>query len=150
MYAAGITSHARVATNIPNSYKQAVHGPKVAFWQKGINKELASHRKNRTWAHVPRIDATNILTSRWVFNVKQLRCSYDIYSSETPSVLSKGPCSRSEMTSTEQVGRWNSSPKFSRNISFEPLVRQNFCSAEICCKHYNHLIIAVTESTTFP
>ena len=72
MYSAGITSHANVATNIPNSYKQAVNGPKVAFWQKGIDKELASHRKNRTWTLVPRSDATNVLTSRWVFNVKQL------------------------------------------------------------------------------
>ena len=54
MYAAGITPHAHVATNIPNSYKHAVSGPKVAFWQKGIDKELASHKKNRTWALVPR------------------------------------------------------------------------------------------------
>ena len=41
-------------------------------WQKGIDKELASHRKNRTWTLVPRSDATNVLSSRWVFNVKQL------------------------------------------------------------------------------
>ena len=31
MYSAGITSHAHVVTNIPNSYKQAVNGPKVSF-----------------------------------------------------------------------------------------------------------------------
>ena len=72
MYSAGITSHAHVATNIPNFYKQPVNGPKVAFWKKGIDKELASHRKNRTWTLVPRSDATNFITSRWVFNVKQL------------------------------------------------------------------------------
>ena len=60
----------------PNSYKQAVHGSKVAFWQKGIDKELASHRKNRTWTLVPRSDATNILTSRWV--VKNVATGRDL------------------------------------------------------------------------
>ena len=60
------------ATEVPSSYKQAMNGPRASFWQKGIDKELASQKKNKTWTLVPRSEASNILTSRWVFAVKQL------------------------------------------------------------------------------
>lgn len=69
---AGLLSHAHVITEIPNSYKQAMDSPKARFWQKGIDKELASQHKNKTWTLVPRSQASNVLTSRWVFGVKQL------------------------------------------------------------------------------
>ena len=72
MFAAGLISHAHVTTDIPNSYKLAMNGPKVGFWQKVIDRELASHHKNHTRTLVPRSEANNVLTSRWVFNVKQL------------------------------------------------------------------------------
>ena len=49
-----------------------MNGSKVAFWQKGIDKELASHHKTHIWTLVPSSEANNVLTSRWVFNVKQL------------------------------------------------------------------------------
>ena len=45
MLAAGLISHANVTTDIPNSYKQGISGSKVAFWQKGIDKEPASQHK---------------------------------------------------------------------------------------------------------
>ncbi|CDF39893.1 unnamed protein product [Chondrus crispus] len=51
---------------------RATNGPRAAFWQTGIDKELASQTKNRTWKLVPPSEVSNILTSRWVFNVKQL------------------------------------------------------------------------------
>ena len=72
MFAVGLTSHAQVTTDTPNSDKQATNVPKIGFWQKGIDRELASHHKNRTWKLVTRSEANNVLTSRWVFNVKQL------------------------------------------------------------------------------
>ena len=72
MLAASLLSHGHVVSSIPNSYREAVTGPKAAFWQKGIDKELASHAKNRTWTLVSRSEAKNVLTSRWVFSVKQL------------------------------------------------------------------------------
>ncbi|CDF39896.1 unnamed protein product [Chondrus crispus] len=68
----GPLAHAHVTTEIPNSYKQAMDSPKARFWQKGIDKELASQHKNKTWTLVPRSQASNVLTSRWVFAVKQL------------------------------------------------------------------------------
>ena len=69
---ATLLSHAHVAIEGPKTYKQAMNGPRAAFWQKGIDKELASQAKNKTWTLVPRSEASNILTSRWVFNVKQI------------------------------------------------------------------------------
>ena len=71
MHVAGITSHAHVAANIPNYYKQAINSPKERFWQKCIYKELASHQKNRTWTLLPTSGAGNVLTSRRVFITKQ-------------------------------------------------------------------------------
>ena len=72
MVTAGLLSHAHVITEIPTSYKQAMASDRATFWQKGIDKELASQHKNKTWKLVPRSEASNILTSRWVFGVKQL------------------------------------------------------------------------------
>ena len=72
MLTAGLLSHAHVITEIPNSYREAMSSTKVTFWQKGIDKELASQHKNNTWKLVPRSQASNILTSRCVFGVKQL------------------------------------------------------------------------------
>lgn len=72
MLAAGLLTHSHITSEIPGSFKEATTGPKAAFWQASIDKELASQAKNRTWKLVPRTEATNILTSRWVFNVKQL------------------------------------------------------------------------------
>ncbi|CDF39897.1 unnamed protein product [Chondrus crispus] len=42
-------SHAHVAIEGPKTFKQATHGPRAAFWQTGIDKELASQTKNQTW-----------------------------------------------------------------------------------------------------
>ena len=71
-FAAALLSHAHVAIEGPKTFKQATNGPRAAFWQTGIDKELASQARNQTWKLVPRSEASNILTSRWVFNVKQL------------------------------------------------------------------------------
>ncbi|CDF39891.1 unnamed protein product [Chondrus crispus] len=71
-FAAALLSHAHVAIEGRNTFKQATNGPRAAFWQTGIDKELASQTKNRTWKLVPPSEVSNILTSRWVFNVKQL------------------------------------------------------------------------------
>ena len=71
-FAAALLSHAHVAIEGPKTFKQATNGPRAVFSQAGIDKELASQAKNRTWKLVSRSEASNILTSRWDFNVKQL------------------------------------------------------------------------------
>ena len=72
MVTAGLLSHDHVITEIPTSYKQAMASERASFWQKGIDKELASQHKNKAWKLVPRSQASNVLTSRRVFGVKQL------------------------------------------------------------------------------
>lgn len=59
-------------STVPLSYRAAVTGPRASFWQTGIDRELASQTKNKTWVLVPRSSETNVLTSRWVFSTKQL------------------------------------------------------------------------------
>ena len=70
--AAALLSHAHVAIEGPKNFNQATSGARAAFWQTGIDKELASQAKNQTWKLLPRSEASNVLTSRWVFNVKQM------------------------------------------------------------------------------
>ena len=48
MFTAGLLSHAHVITEIPNSHREAISSTKVTFWQKRIDKELASQHKNNT------------------------------------------------------------------------------------------------------
>lgn len=65
--------HAHVTTTVPNSHKEEISGPKASFWQKVIDNELVSQRKDKTWELGRRSQASIFLTSRWVFGVKQLR-----------------------------------------------------------------------------
>ena len=59
-------------TNVPISYKSATTGPYASFWKSGIDAELDSLRRNKTWTLVPRSEASNVLTSKWVFKVKDV------------------------------------------------------------------------------
>ncbi|CDF39395.1 unnamed protein product [Chondrus crispus] len=63
-FAAALLSHAHIAIEGSKTFKQATNGPRAAFWQTGIDKELSSQTKNRTWKLVPRSEASNIFTSR--------------------------------------------------------------------------------------
>lgn len=52
------------------SYEEAIDAPDREFWKPAIESELSSIEKNKTWALIPRKQAKNILTIKWVFKVK--------------------------------------------------------------------------------
>ena len=64
---------APASKEIPISYKEAISGPDVKFWQKAIDSEIESLKKYKTWRLVPRSAAKGrkVLTSKWVFVEKQ-------------------------------------------------------------------------------
>jgi hypothetical protein len=64
---------ASASRNIPQSYEEATTGPDAKFWQRGIDSEIASLKKYKTWKLVPRSAAKGrkVLTTRWVFVEKQ-------------------------------------------------------------------------------
>ena len=68
----GPWQHALLSNHVPLTFVEATNGSDAAFWQKGIASEVDSHRRNGTWKLVPREQASNILTSKWVFNVKDI------------------------------------------------------------------------------
>lgn len=41
-------------------------------WVEAVNSEMRSLDKNKTWVLVPRENAANVLTSKWVFRLKEL------------------------------------------------------------------------------
>ena len=64
---------ATASMEIPKTYKEAVTGPNAKFWKKGIDSEIASLKKYKTWKLVPRSAANGrkVLTTKWVFVEKQ-------------------------------------------------------------------------------
>ena len=68
----GPWQHALLSNHIPMTFAEATNGSDAAFWQRGIASEVDSHKRNGTWKLVPRETASNILTSKWVFNVKEM------------------------------------------------------------------------------
>lgn len=59
-------------SDIDLSYHQAIKGEEKHMWIAAIESELNSIRKNKTWILVPRHQAKNILSSRWVFRKKNM------------------------------------------------------------------------------
>ena len=57
---------------VPITYSQAISSDDASFWKTGIDVERSAHERHGTWVLVPRSEASNILTSRWIFNVKDL------------------------------------------------------------------------------
>ena len=75
-YSAIEQHNALIATSskdIPKSYKEAVTGPDAQFWQRGIDSEISSLKKYKTWKLVPRsaTQGRKVLTTKWVFVEKQ-------------------------------------------------------------------------------
>jgi len=71
-YAAiGADLETRVRIRIPTSYRDAINDPEWGeLWQEAVDKEIEALAANRTWeSKVPPI-GVNIVTSKWVFNVK--------------------------------------------------------------------------------
>ena len=66
------SEHPITPLNVPITYRAATTGPYASFWQTGIDAEIDSLRRNSTWELVPRSQATNVLTSKWVFKVKDI------------------------------------------------------------------------------
>eukprot|EP00171_Calliarthron_tuberculosum_P023661 IDg23661t1 len=67
------TKTSALLTNTPESilsYTAATTGEDSDKWLPAIQSEVDSIRKNKTWTLVPRSEAQNILTSKWVFKRK--------------------------------------------------------------------------------
>lgn len=56
--------------NIPETFEEAVTGYERKNWQKAIDEELSSHKKNNTWTITDRT-AKKPITSKWVFSIKK-------------------------------------------------------------------------------
>ncbi|TIB82591.1 hypothetical protein E3Q20_04416 [Wallemia mellicola] len=59
--------------DIPTTYKQAITHPDAIKWRHGMEEEMATHDRNNTWTLIDLKDVprdTNIVGSRWVFNIK--------------------------------------------------------------------------------
>ena len=63
---------ALLSNHVPLTFTQATSGVDASFWKPGIDAERGAHKRNGTWYLVPPSEATNVLTSKWVFNVKDL------------------------------------------------------------------------------
>ena len=69
--AIGTDLEARIRIRIPTSYRDAVDDPEWGeLWQEAVDSEIEALAANRTWeSKVPPV-GVNIVTSKWVFNVK--------------------------------------------------------------------------------
>ena len=70
-------NHALIATatkEIPGSYKEAINGPDAEFWKTGIESEISSKKKFKTWSLVLRSKAAGrkVLTTKWIFLEKKV------------------------------------------------------------------------------
>ena len=63
-------STAFIATELPQSYAQAMQSDDADFWKPGFDREMDALRRNRTWNLVPRKNGMNVLKGKWVFKVK--------------------------------------------------------------------------------
>ena len=59
-----------VVGSTPATFAEAVEGPECDSWMSAMESEISSLHKNSTWTLVPRNDATNILTPKWVYRKK--------------------------------------------------------------------------------
>lgn len=56
---------------IPLTLDEALSLPEKIYWQEAIQSEFNSLIKNRTWTEVPQPTGVNIVTTRWVFDIKR-------------------------------------------------------------------------------
>ncbi len=54
------------------SFSAATEGEESQSWTAAIQTEIDALEENKTWSLVPRTEATNILTSKWVFKRKEI------------------------------------------------------------------------------
>lgn len=58
---------------IPKTYKEAINDVKWGhLWKEAIQKELTALESNHTWSQVVPPKGANLVTSKWVFDVKHL------------------------------------------------------------------------------
>ena len=58
---------------IPRTYQEAIQDPKWGhMWEEAIQKELIALGSNYTWEQVVPPRGANLVTSKWVFDVKRL------------------------------------------------------------------------------
>ena len=78
---------ALLSNHVPLTFAQATSGTDAAFWKPGIDAERDAHRRNGTWYLVPPSQAKNVLTSKWIFNVKDLPDSDGIFTQKAKARL---------------------------------------------------------------
>ncbi len=66
------TALSSVAAEDPLSFSAATKGENAESWLAAIKTELDAIEDNKTWTLVPRTEADNILTSKWVFKCKEI------------------------------------------------------------------------------
>ena len=62
----------KYAIKTPMSYKEAVNGPYADQWRHAVDLELQALKQNNTWTIVPTPANANVVTAKWVFQVKYL------------------------------------------------------------------------------
>lgn len=65
-------SRVLLAPESPNMYKEALISETSASWELAIPADMDEQHKNRTWTVALRLESANILTSRWVFKVRDI------------------------------------------------------------------------------
>jgi hypothetical protein len=71
--AVGPTIAVRQEVPIPKSYKEAVEDEKWGhMWKEAIQKELIALESNNTWTPAVPPNGANLVTSKWVFDVKRM------------------------------------------------------------------------------
>ena len=68
-----ITNFAYIATHgliTPMSYKEAVHSPESAEWNKAMKEEIDNHTQQHTWELVPLPRGRKAIGSRWTYVIK--------------------------------------------------------------------------------
>ena len=63
---------ALVLGSTPATFAEAVEGPECDSWMCAMENEMSSLHKKSTWTLVPRHNATNILTPKWVYRKKKV------------------------------------------------------------------------------
>lgn len=78
LIAAGLTTnsatsalaYAPMASDCPNTYRQARLSKDAAHWRVAMDDELAKMKKYDVWEEVPRTDQMRVLRARWVYTRK--------------------------------------------------------------------------------
>lgn len=61
---------ALAATEVPQTYREAMASPEAWWWKKAVRAEIQSHIRNHTWDIVRRPPGVKVIGCKWVFATK--------------------------------------------------------------------------------